>query len=80
MSRLFATHLLQTTSTFSVTGHYDPERELWVGDNQLLAWVTHTQPNTLDCWLGVTYKWSGSCYDVEDDWVCDPDPTDTDML
>ena len=81
MSRLFATHLLQPATPSPLSGHYDPEQELWVGDNQLQGWITHTQPNTGHWWEGVTYEWTGSCYpDIDDDYVWEPDPTDIDDL
>lgn len=36
MTQIFAAHLRQSISPVSpVSGQYDPEQELWVGDNQL---------------------------------------------
>lgn len=34
MAKLFAAHLVQESSPITVLGKYDPEQELWVGDNQ----------------------------------------------
>lgn len=81
MSRLFATHLLQPTTPSPLSGHYDPEQELWVGDNQLQGWITQSQPNTFYLWKGVTYESTGSCYpDIYEDLIREPDPTDIDDL
>lgn len=81
MSRLFAAHLLQPATSLPLSGHYDQEQELWVGDNQLLGvkYPTQTQPNTWDTWVGTTYAWTGCNYsDIYEDITRDPDPDDTD--
>jgi hypothetical protein len=80
MSRLFASHLLQPATSLSLSGHYDQEQELWVGDNQLHGGIapTQTQPSTGSWWEGVTYIWTGTCYTTEDDYEWEPDPDDAD--
>jgi hypothetical protein len=35
MTKLFAAHLVQKTPRAFIGGEYDPEQELWVGNNQL---------------------------------------------
>ena len=68
MSKLFATHLLQTTTSSPIGGHYDSEQELWVGDNLLRGTSTiTTYPGTVYSWSGVTYTWTGCGYEVQDD-------------
>lgn len=82
MSRLFAAHLLQPATSLPFSGHYDPEQELWVGDNQLqgVKYPTTTQPPTFYLWQGVTYEWTGSCYpDIYEDLIREPDPDDHDV-
>jgi hypothetical protein len=80
MSRLFAAHLLQPATSLSLPGHYDPEQELWVGDNQLQGYhPTTTYPATGHWWHGPTYIWNGCGYTVEEDSEWYSDPNDSDM-
>ncbi|HET8842365.1 MAG TPA: hypothetical protein VFN35_12920 [Ktedonobacteraceae bacterium] len=68
MSKLFASHLLQTTkASSSVEGHYDPEQELWVGDN-LLRGTTITHYKVWCQWVGVTYIHTGCGYETDEEF------------
>jgi len=77
MSKLFASHLLQTTkASFPVEGHYDSEQELWVGDN-LLRGITITHYTVVSHWTGTTYVWNGCSYGAfEDTFTEDDDDED----
>jgi hypothetical protein len=45
MAQLFAAYLTQKMAPELVSGEYDSEQELWVGDNQLQG-ATRTNTNT----------------------------------
>lgn len=72
MSKLLASHLLQTTTSFPIEGHYDSEQELWVGDNQLRG-DTITHYTAICHWTGTTYVWNGCSYGAYEDTYTEPD-------
>ena len=75
MAQLFATHLAQKTPSTFISGQYDPEQELWVGDNQLQGAspnMTRTDTNTAT--ERSTYSTTGAgAGDCDLDTTLDPD-------
>lgn len=69
MAQLFANHLVQKVVPPLLSGHYDPEQELWVGDNQLEG-RTQTSNPTWDKRQTPTlnYVWTGLTLDADPDW------------
>jgi hypothetical protein len=65
MAQLFAAYLTQKLPSAHVSGKYDPEQELWVGDNQLQG-ATHTLKNTLNGTTDPTTHLSGNGFTDRD--------------
>ena len=52
MAQLFAAYLTQKLPSAQVSGEYDPEQELWVGDNQLQGGLPTTSHTTRGTFTG----------------------------
>jgi len=70
MARLFAAHFTEKLTSELVSGEYDSEQELWVGDNQLQG-ATQTNSSTTTATTRATFTGGGGDLDKTSDR--DPD-------